>query len=279
MLPLVVVTSGVVFAYAAVELVGTAAGETAEPEKVMPRAINSVIARIALFYVGSLFLLALLIPYTDYSAGESPFVTFFAKVGIQGGGTMMNIVVMTAAFSSLNAGLYSTGRILRSMAMNGSAPKFTGRMSRRGVPYGGICLTASIGLLGVFLNGVVPSLAFEIVLNVASLGILSSWATIVICQIQLYRWSQRGVLNRPSFRMWGAPYTGYVTLAFLLAVVVLMAFNYPIGTWTVASLVVLVPALVVGWYLVRDRVLQIAQERMGFTGPLPVIANPPPPLH
>jgi L-asparagine permease len=276
MLPLVVVTSGVVFAYAAVELVGTAAGETAEPEKVMPRAINSVIARIALFYVGSLFLLALLIPYTDYSAGESPFVTFFAKVGIQGGGTMMNIV---AAFSSLNAGLYSTGRILRSMAMNGSAPKFTGRMSRRGVPYGGICLTASIGLLGVFLNGVVPSLAFEIVLNVASLGILSSWATIVICQIQLYRWSQRGVLNRPSFRMWGAPYTGYVTLAFLLAVVVLMAFNYPIGTWTVASLVVLVPALVVGWYLVRDRVLQIAQERMGFTGPLPVIANPPPPLH
>jgi L-asparagine permease len=140
-MPLVVVTSGVVFAYAAVELVGTAAGETAEPEKVMPRAINSVIARIALFYVGSLFLLALLLPYTAYSAGESPFVTFFSKIGIEGGGTMMNIVVMTAAFSSLNAGLYSTGRILRSMSMNGSAPKFTGVMSKRGVPYGGICLT------------------------------------------------------------------------------------------------------------------------------------------
>jgi L-asparagine permease len=279
LLPLVVVTSGVVFAYAAVELVGTAAGETAEPEKVMPRAINSVIARIALFYVGSLFLLALLLPYTDYSAGESPFVTFFSKVGIEGGGTMMNIVVMTAAFSSLNAGLYSTGRILRSMAMNGSAPKFTGRMSRRGVPYGGICLTASIGLLGVLLNGVVPTMAFEIVLNVASLGILSSWATIVICQIQLYRWSQRGLLSRPSFRMWGAPYTGYLTLAFLFGVLVLMAFNYPIGTWTVASLIVLIPVLIGGWYLVRDRVLQIAQERVGYTGPLPVVANPPPPVH
>ncbi len=279
LLPLVVVTSGVVFAYAAVELVGTAAGETAEPEKVMPRAINSVIARIALFYVGSLFLLALLLPYNDYSAGESPFVTFFSKVGIEGGGTMMNIVVMTAAFSSLNAGLYSTGRILRSMAMNGSAPKFTGLMSRRGVPYGGICLTASIGLLGVLLNGVVPTMAFEIVLNVASLGILSSWATIVICQIQLYRWAQRGLLSRPSFQMWGAPYTGYITLAFLFAVLVLMAFNRPIGTWTVASLIVLIPALVGGWFLVRDRVLQIAQERIGYTGPLPVVANPPPPLH
>ncbi len=276
-LPLVVVTSGVVFAYAAVELVGTAAGETAEPEKIMPRAINSVIARIALFYVGSLFLLALLLPYTDYSAGESPFVTFFSKIGINGAGTVMNIVVMTAAFSSLNAGLYSTGRILRSMAMNGSAPKFTGVMSSRGVPYGGICLTASIGLLGVLLNGIVPTMAFEIVLNVASLGILSSWATIVICQLQLFRWSKEGKMTRPSFQMWGSPYTGYLTLAFLLGVLVLTAFNYPIGTWTVASIVVLVPALAGGWLLVRDRVYEIARDRVGHTGPFPVIANPPPP--
>ena len=257
LLPLVVVTSGVVFAYAAVELVGTAAGETAESEKVMPRAINSVIARIALFYVGSLFLLALLLPYTSYSAAESPFVTFFGKIGITGGGTVMNLVVMTAAFSSLNAGLYSTGRILRSMATNGSAPRFTGLMSRRGVPYGGICLTASIGLLGVLLNGVVPEKAFEIVLNVASLGILSSWATIVICQIQLFRWSQQGRMERPSFRMWGSPYTGYLTLAFLFAVLVLMGFNYPIGTWTVASLAVVIPALIGGWFLVRKRVAEI----------------------
>src|SRR5690606_8705369 len=119
-LPLIVVTTGVVFAYPAVELVGTAAGETENPEKIMPRAINSVIARIAVFYVGSLILLALLLPYTVFTAGESPFVTFFSKIGIDGAGSIMNLVVLTAAFSSLNAGLYSTGRILRSMSMNGS---------------------------------------------------------------------------------------------------------------------------------------------------------------
>ena len=277
MLPLVLVTSGVVFAYAAVELVGTAAGETAEPEKIMPRAINSVIARIALFYVGSLFLLALLLPYTAYSADESPFVTFFAKIGIDGAGPLMNIVVLTAAFSSLNAGLYSTGRILRSMAMNGSDPKFTGLMSRRGVPYGGILLTASIGLLGVLLNSYVPDMAFEIVLNVASLGILSSWATIIICQLQLYRWSEQGRMSRPAFRLWGSPYTGYTTLVFLVGVLVLMAFNYPIGTWTIASLLLVIPALIGGWYLVRDRVLEIAQDRIGHTGDFPVVANVPPP--
>ena len=275
--PLVIVTSGVVFAYAAVELVGTAAGETANPAKIMPRAINSVIARIALFYVGSVFLLGLLLPYTTYKAGESPFVTFFSKIGVGGAGTIMNIVVLTAAFSSLNAGLYSTGRILRSMAMNGSAPKFTSVMSSRGVPYGGICLTALIGLFGVLLNGIVPSEAFEIVLNMAALGIIASWGTIVICQLQLYRWSKKGILERPSFRMWGTPYTGYLTLVFLLAVLVLMAFDPPIGTWTVASLVVIIPALVVGWFAVRSRVLAVAQEREGVTGPFPVVANRPPP--
>ena len=277
LLPLVIVISGVVFAYAAVELVGTAAGETAEPEKIMPRAINSVIARIALFYVGSLFLLGLLLPYTDYSAGESPFVTFFAKIGVDGAGTVMNIVVLTAAFSSLNAGLYSTGRILRSMAMSGSAPKFTARMSGRGVPYGGICLTAAIGLIGVLLNGVVPSMAFEIVLNMAALGILASWVTIVACQLQLFRWSNQGRMARPAFRMWGSPYTGYLTLAFLFGVLILMGFDYPIGTWTVASLLIIGPALIVGWYVVRDRVEAVARERVGFTGPFPVVANPPPP--
>jgi L-asparagine permease len=163
------------------------------------------------------------------------------------------------------------------MAMNGSAPKFTSVMSSRGVPYGGICLTALIGLFGVLLNGIVPSEAFEIVLNMAALGIIASWGTIVVCQIQLYRWSQKGILERPSFRLWGSPYTGYLTLVFLLAVLVLMAFDPPIGTWTVASLIVIIPALVIGWFAVRSRVLAVAQERQGFTGSFPVVANRPPP--
>ncbi|WP_433665494.1 amino acid permease [Nocardia sp. CA-128927] len=274
-LPLVVVVSGVVFAYAAVELVGTAAGETENPAKIMPRAINSVIARIAIFYVGSLVLLGLLLPYTAYTAKESPFVTFFTMLGVPGIGSVMNLVVLTAAFSSLNAGLYSTGRILRSMSMNGSAPKFTGVMGRNGVPYGGILLTSLIALIGIALNGVVPDRAFEIVLNLASLGIVASWATIVLCQLQLWRWSKQGKAERPSFRMFGAPYTGLLTLVFLFLVVVLTGFDYPVGTWTVASLVLIIPMLIVGWLVARKRVLSIAEERMGYTGEFPVVANIP----
>jgi L-asparagine permease len=150
-------------------------------------------------------------------------------------------------------------------------------MSKNGVPYGGILLTCLICLFGVALNAFQPGEAFEIVLNMAALGIIASWGTIVICQIQLYRWSQKGILERPSFRLWGSPYTGYLTLLFLLAVLVLMAFDPPIGTWTVASLVVIIPALVIGWFAVRSRVLAVAQERQGFTGSFPVVANRPPP--
>lgn len=260
LLPLVLVTSGVVFSYSAVELVGTAAGETKEPEKIMPRAINSVVARIAIFYVGSVVLLSLLLPYTAFHEHESPFVTFFAKIGFTGAGSLMNVVVLTAAFSSLNAGLYSTGRILRSMAVNGSAPGFTGRMSANGVPYGGILLTATVGLCGVGLNAVKPGQAFEIVLNIAALGVVTAWATIVLCQLRFYRLTRAGVLRRSGFRMPLTPYSGYATLVFLAGVLVLMVADARSGPWVRGTLIVGIPLLIGGWYLVRHRVRATTEQ-------------------
>ncbi|MFE9575229.1 amino acid permease [Nocardia sp. NPDC006044] len=277
LLPLVLVTTGVVFAYAGVELVGTAAGEAENAEKIMPRAINSVIARIALFYVGSLVLLGLLLPYTAFKAGESPFVTFFAKLGIGSAGSIMNLVVLTAAFSSLNAGLYSTGRILRSMSVNGSAPRITSRMSSGGVPYVGILATGAVALTGVGLNAIVPERAFEIVLNMTALGTITAWTVIILCQLKLWHWDRAGRAKRPAFRLIGAPYTSVATLVFLVAVVVLMAFsNDEVQRGAVMAVgLVGVPALVGGWFLARKRVLNIADERAGYTGQFPVIAERP----
>jgi L-asparagine permease len=271
LLPLVLVISGVVFSYAAVELVGTAAGETAEPEKVMPRAINSVVARIAIFYVGSVALLALLLPYGSYHAHESPFVTFFSKIGFGGAGSLMNVVVLTAALSSLNAGLYSTGRILRSMAMTGSGPRFTARMSRNGVPYGGILLTSVVGLSGVVLNAIKPGQAFEIVLNIAALGVIAAWSTIVACQLRFYRLTTAGIMSRPQFRMPLAPYSGYLTLAFLASVLALMLFDAEQGPWIAAIMVITVPALIGGWYLVRHRVTDNSGQFSSPAGDVPAI--------
>jgi L-asparagine permease len=273
----IVAISGVVFAYAAIELVGTAAGETKEPAKVMPSAVNTVIVRIAIFYVGSVVLLSLLLPYTSYKDGESPFVTFFTHAGgAELGstiGSIMNFVVLTAALSSLNAGLYSTGRILKSMSANGSAPRFVGVMNKNGVPYGGILLTGSITLIGVALNAFLgANEAFNVVLNVSALGIIGGWATIVLCQIKLHRWSKQGKAERPHFRLFGAPFTAYLTLAFLLFVLVSQAFDET-GRWTLSLLVIIIPLLILGWFLQRKRILEAAAIREGYTGASPVLAK------
>ncbi|MGW6773753.1 amino acid permease [Streptomyces sp. NPDC055037] len=258
LLPVVVVLQGVVFAYAAVELIGVTAGETAEPHKVVPRAVNSIMWRVLVFYVGSVVLLALLIPYDGYSASESPFVTVLSKIGVPAAGDVMNLVVLTAAMSSLNSGLYSTGRILRSMAMVGSAPRWTGLMNRHQVPYGGIMLTAAVCVLGVGLNYVVPGEAFEIVLNIAALGVLTTWAIIMLCHLVFVRRAREGLLARPSYQLPGSPFVELVTLAFLAGVVVLMWADGGVGRRTVLLIPVIAAALVVGWFAVRGRVRDTA---------------------
>ena len=206
-LPMVLLMQGVVFAFASVELVGVAAGETVNPREVMPRAINSIMWRVGLFYVGSVVLLAMLMPWSDYSAHQSPFVTVLSNIGVPAAGDVMNLVVLTAAMSSLNSGLYSTGRILRSMAT-----ARLGAQVRRGdephqVPYGGILLTAAVCVLGVGLNYVMPAEAFEIVLNFASIGILATWGIIMVCHLLFVRKAEHGEVIRPAFRLPFAPWS------------------------------------------------------------------------
>ena len=261
LLPALVLVQGVIFAFAGIELIGTAAGECKDPAKMMPKAINSVIWRIGLFYVGSVVLLVLLLPWNAYQAGQSPFVTFFSKLGVPYIGTIMNIVVLTAALSSLNSGLYSTGRILRSLSMGGSAPKFMAKMSSQQVPYAGILVTCGIYVIGVLLNYLVPSRVFEIVLNIASLGIIASWAFIIVCQMRLRKAVREGRAQPVSFRMPGAPFTSWLTLAFLLAVVIMMAFDYPNGTWTIATIPVLAVLLTLGWFGLRKRAQEVKLEQ------------------
>lgn len=252
-MPVVIIMQGVVFAYASLELVGVAAGETADPQKVVPRAVNSIMWRVGLFYVGSVVLLALLLPGSVYSADQSPFVTVLSKIGVPAAGDVMNLVVLTAAMSSLNSGLYSTGRILRSMAMAGSAPKFTARMNKSQVPYGGILLTSAVCVLGVGLNFLMPSQAFEIVLNVASLGIISTWVIIMVCHLAFVRRAKEGVITRPSFRLPGSPVTEIVTIVFLLSVLVLMWKDPEIGRKTLYLIPIIAAALAAGWYGIRRR--------------------------
>ncbi len=243
--PLAVVTSGVFFAYLGIEVIATAAGETQHAEKEMPRAVNNVIWRILVLYCGSVLVMALLLPYTEYDEGESPFVTVFSKVGISHMGDVMNLIVITAALSSLNAGLYSTGRVVRTMAHAGSAPQALGRMNSRGVPFGGIVLTSLVVVIGVIINYVAPGRAFDIAMNMTSVTLVLTWGAMIVAQMRMQKKAERGEFECPSFRMPLAPYSNWLTLAFLLLVVVLVASGDSIGLWTI---IISIPIILVVWF-------------------------------
>nr|WP_127842959.1 amino acid permease [Actinomyces wuliandei] len=253
-LPIVfALTLGVVFAFGGTEMVGVAAGEAKDAARVLPKAINSMILRIFVFYVGSVALMALVLPYTAYSANESPFVTFFSGLGIPHAGDIIQVVVLTAAMSSLNAGLYATGRTLRSMAVAGEAPRVAAGLNRNQVPAGGIILTSALGLLGVVLNAYLPEDAFEIVMNLAGIGIAGTWAAILVTHLAYLRKVRAGEETRPDYKMPGAPWSTYAALLFF-TVVVASNLASPAGRWTLALFTVVVIMMVAGWYAVRGRI-------------------------
>ena len=261
--PMFTLLTGVIFAYAAMELIGVAAGETENPREVMPKAVRSVLWRILIFYVGTITLLCFLLPTAQYKQGESPFVTVLDRVGFHVGGVrmadIMNVVLISAVASSMNSGLYSTGRVLRSMAVAGTAPRILGKMSRTQVPYAAILATAAFGTIGVVINFKWPSHAFEIALEAATLGIIGVWSMILISHMMMVRKAARGELERPDFRLKGAPVLNIIALVFLAAVLVLIAIDPTDSSPESAAAVrfggpILVLLLVGGWFLVRNRI-------------------------
>lgn len=269
----ILIMSSVVFAYAAIEMVAVAAGEMEDPDREVPRAVNAVVLRIGVFYVGSILLLVAMLPTSDYKSGTSPFVTVFDRLGFGGIGDVVQAILIIAAMSSLNSGLYSTGRVLRSLGMAKQAPGFTLRMSASGVPYAGILMTAVVYALGAILNAVAPGSAFDIALECASIGVLATWSAIFLCQIRLRQLSDRGVIPASSFQAPGSPYTSIIGLIFVGFVVVGMAISgwqESPGFWhktdflvVVLGLPTIVVLLTLGWLYARPKVLANTGNRLG----------------
>lgn len=268
----IMVMSGVVFAYAAIEMVGVAAGEMEDAEREVPKAVNAVIMRIAVFYCGSILLLVSMLPTSEYKAGISPFVTVFGRMGLDWMGNVIQAVLIVAAMSSLNSGLYSTGRVLRSLGIAKQAPRFTLKMSKSGVPWAGIVMTSIVYLFGAILNALTPS-AFEIALEAAALGVLFTWGTIFVCQLRLRKLVNNGVIPPSPFQAPGYPWTSYVGLGFLVYVVIAMAISgwqsspYFWGKTNFIVVVIGIPLIAallgIGWLIVRPKVVANTGNRLG----------------
>ncbi|MFI9242082.1 amino acid permease [Streptomyces sp. NPDC053086] len=215
----------VMFAFLAVELVGVTAGESKDPKTVLPKAINTVPWRIAVFYVGALIMILSVVPWTNFHAGASPFVVAFEKMGLPAGAGIVNFVVLTAALSSCNSGMYSTGRMLRDLALNSQGPKVFTKLTRSGTPLVGTSFSAALMLVGVWINYQWPGKAFDYVVSFATISGMWAWIVILVCQIRYRAKSDRGELSRSEFRAPGAPWTSWFALAFIGMVIVMMGID------------------------------------------------------
>lgn len=218
LLPVLATLQIVMFAYQGVELIGVTAGETANPEVTLPRATNSIIYRILLFYIGALVVIMALVPWDELDPKMSPFVMMFEKIGLPAAATIINIVVITAAASSCNGGIFSTGRMLYALSLRGQAPKRFGQLSARHIPAAGVHISALVMLIGVALNYFVPENVFAWVTSVSLIGTLWTWIIILIAHTKYRAAVAEGRAKAVSFRMPGAPVVNWLVIAFLLVV-------------------------------------------------------------
>ncbi|MCY8232486.1 amino acid permease [Priestia endophytica] len=211
-------------AYQGVELVGITSGEAKDPKKTLTKAIQSTIWRILIFYIGAIFVIVTVYPWDQLNAIGSPFVATFAKVGITAAAGFINFVVITAAMSGCNSGIYSAGRMLYTLGINGQAPKFFAKVSHGGVPLFGT-FGVLIGLaIGVVLSYIAPENLFVHVYSASVLPGMIPWFVILISQIQ-FRKRNRAKMDHHPFKMPFAPFTNYTTIAFLLMVLIGMWIN------------------------------------------------------
>jgi AAT family amino acid transporter/D-serine/D-alanine/glycine transporter len=213
------------FAYTGVELIGVTAGEAQNPSEVLPRATNNVIYRILIFYVGALVVIMALVPWNQLSPTVSPFVFVFEKIGVPAAASIINLVVITAAASSCNGGIFSTGRMLYTLGQSGQAPAALGKLNSRHVPAAGIHLSALVMVIGVALNYLVPEEAFSWITSVAVTGSLWTWIIILFAHLKYRQAIAAGRVQAVPYRMPGAPVANWLVIAFLLAVTAGLAFD------------------------------------------------------
>ncbi len=212
----------VVFAFVGMELVGLTAGETKDPEKVIPKAINNIPIRILLFYVGALLIIMSIYPWNAIVPSESPFVQVFTAIGMAAAGGIVNFVVLTSAASACNSAIFSTSRMMYSMAKDRNAPSSLSRLNRRQVPSNALMFSSAIILIAIILNYVMPEGVFTLITSVSTVCFIFVWAIIVISHLK-YRRTRPELAGRNTFKLPLYPLSNYVVLAFLVFVLVILA--------------------------------------------------------
>ncbi|WP_155807986.1 amino acid permease [Brevibacillus borstelensis] len=214
------------FSYLSIEMIAVSAGEAKEPEKAVPIALKSAVVRLVLFYILTLALMLMIVPWNETGSDRSPFVKVFELIHIPGAAGIMNFVVLTAALSAMNSQLYISTRMVFSLSRGGFAPKKLGELSKKGVPVKALALS-TIGIaIATIVGMVVPDSSFAVMISLSSFGAMFAWFMVFVTHLFFRRkWEQMGGRKLPV-RMIGYPYLS-VLGAVLLASVVLSTWFQP----------------------------------------------------
>ncbi|ANN19756.1 amino acid transporter [Amycolatopsis orientalis] len=213
----------VAFSFGGMELVTIAAAESDDPADSIRRTTRTVIVRLLLFYVGSVALMVLLLPWESASANTSPFVTVLEQVGVPSAALLMSFVVLTSLLSALNANLYGASRMVFSLASRGEAPRAMLRLSGAGVPRTAVLASVTFGFVAVLLNFLAPDRVLPFLLNAIGANILLVWIFVAVSQLRLRKAAERdGTAAELPVRMWGFPWLSWVALLAMAGVLILM---------------------------------------------------------
>jgi GABA permease len=241
----------VIFAFVGAEIATIAAAESDEPRRAVTKATNSVIGRVLVFYVLSVFLIVAIQPWNSTQLGESPFVAVLETIGIGGAADVMNAVVLTAVLSCLNSGLYVASRMMFTLAHRGDAPQWTVQLNSRGVPARAILLATSVGYASVIAAAIWPETVFLWLVNSSGAVALFVYLMIAVSELRMRAQLEREDPERLEIRMWGYPWLTYLVIAAIVVVIGSMAFVDDVRSqlwWSLGSL-----AVVLGAYVLRSR--------------------------
>ncbi|MBK0035276.1 aromatic amino acid transporter AroP [Erwinia sp. S43] len=231
---LVMMMAIIMFSFGGLEMIGLTAAEAENPEKSIPKAINQVLWRILIFYIGSLTVLLSLMPWIRITEDTSPFVLIFHELGDAFVANALNVVILTAALSVYNSCVYSNSRMLFGLAQQGNAPKALMKVDRRGVPVNAILISAAAAAIGVLINYLMPGEAFSLLMSLVVSTLIINWAMISLAHLRFRkRANQQGI--EPRFKALFYPFGNWLCLAFMAGVLVIMAMTpgMAISVWLI----------------------------------------------
>lgn len=212
------------FAFGGIELIGMAAAEAENPKETIPKAINQVVFRVLIFYVGSLTILLSLVPWNQLELGgldKSPFVMIFSQLGISWAAHLLNFIILTAALSVYNSGMYANSRMLYSLAQQGNAPKVFAKTNKQGVPIPAVLLSAVLIFSCVLLNYFVPEEALKHLMYIVVGALVLNWAMISFTHLKFKRYIRHKQLKTSYPALW-SPFSNYLVLGFIAVVLYIM---------------------------------------------------------